>query len=222
MTPEQRTIAALDEIDRFFTAAATLTGVYVERRKPVPKATAKALAAAEKKLKGPLPAELRAAYERGFTPATIGTEESELCANFELLALPTTLDRMKWWRCPEDDSELEPDRESSDPLVRMRVEQRVFGLPIWQSDNTVVIDTRTGAVSRYSSEPSPSDVIAGSLGEWLEHFVAAGCFNMGDAKKKDFDRYWKRVAPCVSRAIERRDNLWLRHLDRWYRGNLTP
>ena len=218
MTPEQRTIAALDEIDRFFTEAAKLDGVYVDRRKPVPKATEKALVAAEKKLKGPLPLALRAAYQRGFTPGTIGTEERELCANFELLALPSTLDRMKWWR---DANDVEADRESPDPLVRMRVEQRMFGLPVWQNDNTVVFDARTGAVSRYSSEPSPSDPIAGSIGEWLEHFVAAGCFNMGDAKKKDFDRYWKHVASCVPRAIERKDNLWLRHLDRWYRGTIT-
>lgn len=218
MTPAQRTLAALDEIDRFFTAAAKLDGVFVSLRKPTAKATETALAAAEKKMKHAIPAELRAVYARGFTLGSIGTKESELCANFELLSLKGTVDRLKWWRDPGGYAD---DEESADPLVKMRVEQRRFGLPIWENDNTVVLDARTGAVSRYSSEPSPSDPIASSLAEWLEHFVAAGCFNMGAAKKRDFDRYWKRVEPCVPRVIERRDNLWLRHLDRWYRGNIT-
>lgn len=101
------------------------------------------------------------------------------------------------------------------------MEQRRFGVPLWQDESTIVVDPRTGAVSRISGEPSPSDPIAASLGEFLIHFVGSGCFSYGGANRKHFTAYWKQIGDVVPFGITPKKNLWLRHLDRWYRGNLT-
>lgn len=95
MKADRRTLAALDDTDRFFAAAAKIDGVFVALRTPVAKVTEAALVAAEKKLKHAVPAELRAAYARGFALGSVATNDSELCANFELLSLKRTVDRLK-------------------------------------------------------------------------------------------------------------------------------
>lgn len=120
---------------------------------------------------------------------------------------------MEWW--PSTD---EPNDE---PSTLINEDQRRHGVPLWEEENTILVDGRTGVVSRADGEGGPGDVIAASLGEFLTHFVAAGCFSYGAAERARFERYWNLVKHLVPFDIAPKDNRWLQHLDRWYRGDIT-
>jgi hypothetical protein len=104
--------------------------------------------------------------------------------------------------------------------MRLRHTQLVRGIPLWGDENTIVLDGVSGEVSRIHGEGSGSDLIADDLSTFFRHFVAAGCFFYGGAGSEHFHAYWDRIRPVVPFGIAPADNLWLRHLVRWYDGDL--
>lgn len=105
--------------------------------------------------------------------------------------------------------------------IKLRLDEMKYGIPIWCDQDYVVVNSKTGVVSRHSSECFPSDKISDTLEEFLEHYLSSGCFKYGGAEKKHFKKYWKKIKDIVPFNIPPKENLWLQHLDRWYKGNIT-
>jgi hypothetical protein len=74
-----------------------------------------------------------------------------------------------------------------------------------------------------SNDPPPEGErlvpVAPDFATWLEHFLAAGCYSYGNAKRENFQSYWRAVKKIVPLKMEPKDNLWLKHLTRWYGGD---
>jgi hypothetical protein len=152
------------------------------------------------------------------TNAYIDGGEQYAFGNIAVQPLAVIERQLTWWGAWEEDARV---HGQGGPGDRLRVDQRRYGIPIWREENTIVVDSRTGAVSRTFGEPAPSDPIAKSLGEFLVHFVAAGCFQYGGADRKHSQKYWKQIGSFVPFGIPPKRNLWLKHLDRWHGGNIT-
>ncbi len=183
--------------------------------KAIPPLTKQQLAAFEKRTKRALSPGARTLFAQGFTIARVIGDDGNGFGHVDLLPLATIAKRLSWW------GDWKAEEENDAVGWQLRRAQKRFGVPLWENENTIVVDGETGAVSRCSGEPTPSDPIAKSLGEFLVHFVGAGCFSCGGAERAHFKKYWKHVEAIVPFGIAPKQNLWLRHLDRWYRGNLT-
>ena len=170
-----------------------------------------------------LPADLAALYRCGVLVAYIrGDGEEPGFGHTNFSSLDTVQDNLTWWGVPENEFDEDEVARGLDERDQLRYDQLAFGIPVWVDASTVVVDARDGSVGRFSGESGPSDRIAGSFAEFLEHFVACGCFDPGAADRAHFERYAALVGDAMPFAISQRDNLWLRHLDRWYPGgNLT-
>lgn len=73
----------------------------------------------------------------------------------------------------------------------------------------------------YGAEGSPCELIPDSFSEFLRHFIGAGCFHCGGAERAHFEAYWEVIEPFVPFGIAPGENLWLKHLDRLYDGDIT-
>lgn len=143
--------------------------------------------------------------------------------------LETVREALEWWGdldlAEQIEQELAEFPEAAEEYNLLQVQHLRHGLPLWEPESTVVVDTRSGAVGRFDGESGPSDPIASDLAEFLEHFLAAGMFDYGGADRAHFDAYWALVAELVAELapvrVAPRDNLWLQHLDRRYGGDLT-
>ena len=209
--------ATLDALEGFLAALTSRPALLVtlyERKRVHPVAAAE-IARFEKRTGRSVPADVRALYLRGVSTGVIEGDKGRGYGRLDFQPLAAIAAQLKWWT-PEEGVE-----GDADPGLRLRGEQRRHGLPLWDDESTIVVDSRTGAVGRISGEPTPSDMIAPSFGEFLVHYVASGCFHCGTAERSHFAAYWKLIGDIVPFGIAPAKNLWLRHLDRWYRGNLT-
>ncbi len=154
-----------------------------------------------------------------------GKNEEFGFASTQFSSLAMIPENLEWWACEDviQDEELNINDVEDDERegYQLRLEQLKFGLPIYGEDSFIVVDSRNGSVSRYSDEPSPSDKIASSFNEFLTHFIASGCFDYGSAEKIHFDKYWDIIKDIAPFDIAPKENLWLKHLDRWYDGDIT-
>ncbi len=175
----------------------------------------------------PLPAEVRACFERGMFHCRISGDEEYHFGQVEFSSLAAIKDQLSWWGdqslADQIESELAAEGGADDDMEynQLQVDHLRYGIPLWADDNTIVVDSRTGAVGRHDGEGGPADRICDDLCEFFQHFAAAGLFNYGGASKEHFEVYWEIVKELVPFAISPQENKWLQHLDRWYRGDLT-
>jgi hypothetical protein len=221
--------AALDAFDRFIDDVASSgqrRGLFIDRRAPLAAMDAKALARFEKSWRCTVPADIAGFWRRGVANVTIEGADGEHYATTRFDA-PGTAAARSARRIFQNEAAVHRDAlaaEEYSPTHRVGDFERgrLFGagFPLTQDENYIVWDTDRGGVWQTSGEPFavPTMPIAATFAEFLHHYVAAGCFDCGTAKKRRFDAYWKLVKPLVPVEVAPRDNLWLRHLSRFYPG----
>jgi predicted DNA-binding WGR domain protein len=198
------------------TPESTRKSFYWNALTPIFPSTAAQISSFERKTRRTLSPGGTELFVRGIPHGFIVDENENIFGSLRFQSLADIGSQLRWWGNWKNEAEATADT----PDLASRVEQRRYGLPLWDDENSIVIDGRNGEVSRTSGEPQPSDVVAPALSEFLIHFVAAGCYT-GRARKPQFARYQKWLQAVAPVSIPPKENLWLRHLDRWFDGNLT-
>ena len=172
----------------------------------------------EEQLDRPLPPQYRSLFEHGVAEGDIySPQDREFDFSYLEVLDPRSLPEMlEWWGVPED----EEDEFDDNPGWRLRFQQAKFGIPLWTTENTVVVDSRDGSVSFIWGEPELSVKLADDLAEFLWHFTACGCLNYGAAEGEHFLAYWELISDKLPVDVAPQDNLWLQFLDEAYSGDI--
>jgi hypothetical protein len=164
-----------------------------------------------------VPDEVKAFWRRGFKQKAFRVEAPKFgTAGIDVLGAQYVARNTKVMReldVDDDDDEDEDEDDEESVMARLRRE----GVALSHSEPYFVVDCgkdTPGEIYRVLHDGIPLDVpVAASLTEFLEHWLAAGCFTT-----HDYPSVWKRVKGHLPPlAISTKDNRWLRFYDRQYK-----
>jgi predicted DNA-binding WGR domain protein len=202
------TPSALEEVCAAIEAyCAKLPSVEGLEVSPAELAPAKAsdIAAFEKQWKVKLPEDVRAFLRRGLRyvdGSTLGDDGAYI--GFDFMSLKSMASTMKLYQgllehYDEDENEDEYELLS-------------HGVALSYSEPQLVVHCGpgrdTGAIYHFSTRNPLRPPIAGSLTEFLQHWLAAGCFS-----SHRFSALWPHVQRLVPVKLSRKQNRWLRYYD---------
>ena len=187
----------LSEIETFFTRAAQLDGIEAHEEEIEP-ASDDAIAALEKKFDLTVPDDVRRFWKRGLKWRSLSVGKGGdgfATAGFDWLSLDILERDLPDFRALAD---------NYDPGTAERALLEK-GFPLSYSEPQIVWDPRGGIV-HFSTRNDLLPPITRSFAEFLEHWLAAGCFESHAVTK-----YLPKVQHLVPGRIPPERNLWIAH-----------